>query len=442
MPPSDSLLLDQAQQILMSNRQAGGYTIPCQGLYPFQWNWDSGFIALGYAHFNIEAAVSEIKTLLDAQWSNGFIPHIVFQQPSDTYFPGPDFQRADLSPYAHPKFSSSGITQPPVLGFVLERIFNRVEASTLDSSLLEELALKIFKNIAYFYQNRDPNDEGLAFIFHNWESGTDNSPVWDEVWKTMDVPKYKVQRKDTTHVNPELRPTQREYDHYLYLIDLAKECGYVEEEIFKRSPLLIQDPLFNSMLLASNAALRRIFKSLGKHPEKISYLEEKYQLGKTSMDQKLYAPDQGAYVYFDLRNNKQLPYISSSSYTPLMAGIPSPERALILLKSLQQRFANEHYLCASFDPTHPLFHPKKYWRGPVWINLNWILYQGLKHYGFEDFAQRLKTDTLQLIQEAGFYEYFDPRKKLSPGQKRGYGGQNFSWTAALFIDLLNDHANP
>ena len=86
MPPSDSLLLDQAQQILMSNRQAGGYTIPCQGLYPFQWNWDSGFIALGYAHFNIEAAVSEIKTLLDAQWSNGFIPHIVFQQPSDTYF--------------------------------------------------------------------------------------------------------------------------------------------------------------------------------------------------------------------------------------------------------------------------------------------------------------------------------------------------------------------
>ena len=324
----------------------------------------------------------------------------------------------------------------------MERIFNRVEASTLDSSLLEELALKIFKNIAYFYQNRDPNDEGLAFIFHNWESGTDNSPVWDDIWKTMDVPKYKVQRKDTTHVNPELRPTQREYDHYLYLIDLAKECEYVEDEIFKRSPLLIQDPLFNSMLLASNAALRRIFRFLGKHPEKISYLKEKYQLGKTSMDQKLYAPEQGAYVYYDLRNNKQLRYISSSSYTPLMAGIPSPERALVLVKSLQQRFANQHYLCASFDPTHPLFHPKKYWRGPVWINLNWILYQGLKKYGFIDFAQELKSDTLQLIKEAGFYEYFDPRKKLSPGQKRGYGGHNFSWTAALFIDLLNDHINP
>ena len=136
-------------------------------------------------------------------------------------------------------------------------------------------------------------------------------------------------------MNPERDP-HKEYDHYLYLIDLAKECGYVEEEIFKRSPLLIQDPLFNSMLLASNAALRRIFRSLGKHPEKISYLEEKYQLGKTSMDQKLYAPDQGAYVYLTCETTNSFP-TSALLPTPLMAGIPSPERALILVKSLQQR---------------------------------------------------------------------------------------------------------
>jgi glycogen debranching enzyme len=43
-------------------------------------------------------------------------------------------------------------------------------------------------------------------------------------------------------------------------------------------------------------------------------------------------------------------------------------------------------MCASFDPTSERFNPKKYWRGPVWINLNWILYNGLKDYGYDDIA--------------------------------------------------------
>ena len=27
----------------------GGYTVPTEGLYPYQWNWDSAFVALGFA---------------------------------------------------------------------------------------------------------------------------------------------------------------------------------------------------------------------------------------------------------------------------------------------------------------------------------------------------------------------------------------------------------
>ena len=55
---------------------------------------------------------------------------------------------------------------------------------------------------------------------------------------------------------------------------------------------------------------------------------------------------------------------------------------------------------------------QKYWRGPVWINLNWILYNGLKRYGFNEIAQRIKDDSIFLIEKNGFYEYFDPRKKF------------------------------
>jgi glycogen debranching enzyme len=96
---------------------------------------------------------------------------------------------------------------------------------------------------------------------------------------------------------------------------------------------------------------------------------------------------------------------------------------------------NNQYLCASFDPTNKNYNPIKYWRGPVWINLNWILYKGLKQYGFNETAQRIKKDSIALIKKFGFNEYFDARKEKS---KMGYGGNNFSWTAALIIDLINE----
>ena len=39
---------DQARAILRGNDR-GGYTVPTDMLYPFQWNWDSAFAAWGLA---------------------------------------------------------------------------------------------------------------------------------------------------------------------------------------------------------------------------------------------------------------------------------------------------------------------------------------------------------------------------------------------------------
>ena len=41
-------------------------------------NWDSGFIAIGYARYGQGRAQSELSTLFEAQWANGMVPQIVF----------------------------------------------------------------------------------------------------------------------------------------------------------------------------------------------------------------------------------------------------------------------------------------------------------------------------------------------------------------------------
>ena len=431
-------LQEKAKEIL-NNNWKGDFSIPCANLYPFQWKWDSGFIAIGLAHFNMKNAEKEIETLLDAQWENGFIPHIVFHTENDSYFPGASFHRSDLHPLASKKYKSTGMTQPPVTGFVLEDMYKISKDKLQTLQYLETVIDKVYFNHEYFYNHRDPKNEGLVYIYHNWESGTDNSPIWDDIWATMNPPEYTFERRDTTHVDASERPSKREYDHYLHIIEIAKANNYSDEKIAELSPFLVQDPLFNAMLIKSNESLIKLYQEIGGNADKIDQLKKWQKKSIKSFNNKLFDNELGAYTHYDLRNEKPLRYLTSSSFAPLFANIPSQERADKMVKVMLDKFGGEHqYLCASFDPDSNRFNPKKYWRGPVWVNLNWMLFYGLKNYGYNDISDRVKQDTISIVEKNGFYEYFDSRKEMHKDGRAGYGGGDFSWTAALLLDMLNN----
>ena len=69
--------LEIAKQIIKENWR-DGFTVPNSKLYPFQWMWDSGFVALGTSTYNIKMALAEIDKMFSGQWENGMIPHILF----------------------------------------------------------------------------------------------------------------------------------------------------------------------------------------------------------------------------------------------------------------------------------------------------------------------------------------------------------------------------
>ena len=98
---------------IIKNNDRGGYTVPTNRLYPYQWNWDSGFTALGIWHFNKWRAWLEITSLLDAQWEDGMVPHIIFRRNDPDYFPGPDVWKTNTEP------PTSGHSQPPVLASIV-----------------------------------------------------------------------------------------------------------------------------------------------------------------------------------------------------------------------------------------------------------------------------------------------------------------------------------
>ena len=82
---------------------------------------------------------------------------------------------------------------------------------------------------------------------------------------------------------------------------------------------------------------------------------------------------------------------------------------------------------------HKSFEEKRYWRGPVWVNCNWIIYQGLKNKD-KKFAEIIRKKTLNLVEKKKFREYYSCKSGL------GMGAKNFSWTAALYLDFkLNSY---
>lgn len=435
-------LVYACRQTLLDNSRSGGFTVPTSRLYPFQWLWDSGFIAIGLATFDLERAMREIEALHSAQWKNGFVPHIVFHMLNDGYYPGPDVHRADLSQYAPAHVATTGMTQPPVIGFVLEKLYESASDKAALLPFLKTHFEKTFQFHCYLYQNRDPKNEGLVYIQHNWESGTDNSPVWDEVWRTFEAPNCELPRRDILHANADHRPTHRDYEYYIYLIEIFKSVCYDDAAIAEKSPFLVQDPLFNAMLAASNESLARIGEIIGAPKTRIRQLKKWHRATKNAMNRKLWSPSTGGYLHYDLRNERLIDTLTSSSFAPLFAGIPTAAKAKRLLKTmLGTKFRGKrqsNFLCPSFNVQDERFNPVKYWRGPVWVNMNWLIFNGLQRYGFLDAAQIVKKDTLDLVMHYGLWEYFNPSRAQTKTETDGYGAPRFSWTAALVLDFLKD----
>jgi glycogen debranching enzyme len=121
---------------------------------------------------------------------------------------------------------------------------------------------------------------------------------------------------------------------------------------------------------------------------------------------------------------------------PLYSGAVSKSTAQALVAQLtdHRQFWLNHVVPSV--PMHSrFFNPVCYWQGPVWINTNWLIVEGLKRYGYHDIARQIAEASIALVAAHGPAEYF------SPIDAKPLGNQTFSWTAALTLDFIDQVSN-
>jgi hypothetical protein len=438
MPDDKPDLLQQATTVLTMNAR-GDYTQPAHNLYPHQWLWDSCFIAIGLRHLDIERAKGELLSLLRGQWHNGMLPNIIFRDDAQ-YRIDRDLWRSWLNPFAPNGVTTTGVTQPPLLAEAVVRV-----GATLawpERRLWYAMIYPALLNYhQWLYNERDPHGEGLVLQIHPWETGLDNTPPWMAelhehlmpLWIRL-IEKWRLSRavnlfrRDTKSIPMDQRFSAVES---LAMFDIQlrlRRKAYDINKILDHSLFSIEDLNFNSIFIRANSHLRDIAKSLREDlPED---LQKKMKKTEKALEE-LWDPYTAQYYSRDFITHRLLTTPSIATLLPLYAGSISKERA----QHLVQLIENKHYFGPAFPvPSVPVdsawFHPKLYWQGPTWVNTNWLIIDGLQRYGFHDHAAALRESTLKMVQKSGFYEYFDPFN-AEPA-----GASNFSWTAALTIDLL------
>ena len=301
-------------------------------------------------------------------------------------------------------YSRADETQPQVLAWGTWEIYKK----TGDKAFLKECAEKLEKYLIWDKKNRDKNGNGLL----EWnvdpeytecksgESGQDNSPrfEFDERMDAMDFSAFQAQ--------------DSEY-------------------------------------------LSKIYAELGNEQKSREWKEYSDYI-KTQMNALLWDEEDGTY-YDRLESGKFTKVLTPASFFPLMAGVPTPEQAEKMVKTL----TNPDLLwtelpLATVAKTHPMYGTDM-WRGGVWLNLNYFIIKGLYKYGYDEIAEELKTKTQEAVQKwykktGVIYEFFDSRDEVYPYQcerkgkpttppdwrKQVHSISDFNWSSCFTLMFIQN----
>jgi glycogen debranching enzyme len=316
---------------------------------------------------------------------------------------------------------------------VLALAVEAVVAQTGDRAFARELLPATAAHYAYLAAHRDPDGDGLVSIVCPVESGMDNTPAFDAALGLG-------------------RPTTLGYHLRNTLLGLRyARLRWRLADIFAADHFSIEDLAFNCIYAAGLRALARLQRTVGDHAAG-ALTDAQATRTEDAVISRCYHQEDGA--FYGLYSRHELParVPTVASLLPLLLERLPADLAARLVE--QQLLDPARFWCPypipSVSMTHRAFDPFSWsmaqrparierlqhtwwrfrliWRGPTWVNLNWLVVRGLRQQGMHAVADDLSRRTVQMVEQAGFWEHYHPFSG------KGQGAEGYSWSA-LALDL-------
>lgn len=390
--------VEKCAALLKSNQiesRGHRYTRPAPMTYEQQWLWDSCFHALAYRWFDLNMAQDELLSMVAMRFTDGadrgMIPHMNYWQGGGEALWGLD--------------DRSIITQPPLIAVAAELVYQRSN----DRTFLEKLYQPLCDYHDWFIRRRDPDGDHLVSLIHPWEGGCDASPRWDA---PMHIP---------SEPTPEQTKASR---HALVKTLIDQDCNaqtLAESDHFHVEPLD-----YNAIRAGDLEALSRIATILGNPDDATRFQDEAKKI-----QQSVIAKVTNNQHYWDLSglSEKPLDVETCARFILLFGGCATDTMAQQLVSELENPRFWTNFPVTTTPTDAPDFAPDHYWRGNVWLSVNWLIYQGLRRYGYMQQASHMAQRSLALVAQSGFHEYFNP----ITGE--GHGPSLQSWST-IVLDML------
>jgi hypothetical protein len=224
---------------------------------------------------------------------------------------------------------------------------------------------------------RDPHGTGLVPIVYPRESGMDNSPLRNDARRAVKPgPSVAHLREDTGFAAAGHRPTGPEYDRIS--ISSSSSVTTTTAPIASLTFRLVAD-IGNAFLQRADQDLRFLLAVTGDvaGAAEVATMEQK----TVAAIARCWEEEVGFYYSVDTRTSAMIRKPGIAGLLPLFADPAVAGQHPRLLQRLKSWLARVDYGVPSFEPARPEFEPQRYWRGPVWRIVNWMLIDGLQRSG-------------------------------------------------------------
>lgn len=284
----------------------------------------------------------------------------------------PDVVRDDGLTVSDSGMAGCPLTKPPLMGWAALKLYE----SSGNRDFLNQVYQPLSRWNDWWFKECDGDGDGLAQYDHPCSSGLDDSPLWD-------------------------------------------------------GGMPVEAPDLNTYLCVQMQSLASIAAILGRFQEAKDWEKRAAALG-CRISRHFY--DGKAGVFWALRDHQRIPVLTPFNLLPLWTGRLTPrqaQRAVTHLTASAEFWTP--YPVPTVSANDPSFDPERMWRGPTWVNGNYMLVEALQRSGHLLLPYELAKKTVEMVgrgEDIG--EYYNPLTgEIPEGAARGFG-----WSAALFIDLL------